>query len=308
MDILNDILNTLNLKGAFYFRTDFSAPWSVKVPEYEQAARFHMVVQGQLNVIIDDTEKVTLSAGEMILIPRGSSHILFDTDYDCAPQLETLLEDVNYDGRGVLVLGDGNDTAKTQLVCGHFSFRKGADHPLLRELPKYQIITPGERAANQMLDDIIRLLVRQTYSEYLGAQASIIRLSEVMFIEMLRMNIVESDSLSSSLAAFNDEHIGRALELIHSFPERHWSVDSLASEVGMSRSRFAKRFRELLGIGPMSYLSDWRLQKALARLVGSRQSVQQIAKESGYQSPAAFTRAFTAKFEVSPSKYRQSSA
>lgn len=307
MDILNDILDTLNLKGAFYFRTDFSTPWSVKVPEYKQAARFHMVVQGQLNVVIDG-EQLSLSAGDMILIPRGSSHIIYDTDYECAPQLETLLKDVEYDGRGVLVVGEGNDNAKTKLVCGHFSFRDGADHPLLRELPKYQIITPGERAANQALDDVIRLLVRQTYSGQLGAQASVIRLSEVMFIELLRLNIIKNENLVSTLAAFSDNQIGRSIELMHAHPERHWSVDSLASDVGMSRSRFAKKFRELLNMGPMSYLSDWRLQKALASLDGSRQSVQQIAKESGYQSPAAFTRAFTAKFEVSPSKYRQISA
>jgi len=307
VDILNDILNTLNLKGAFYFRTDFSTPWSVEVPEYQQAARFHMVVQGQLNVVIDD-DKVNLSAGDMILIPRGSSHILYDTESECAPKLETLLKDVEYDGRGVLVVGEGDETAKTRLVCGHFTFRNGADHPLLRELPKYQIITSSERAANQTLDDIIRLLIRQTYSGQLGTEASVIRLSEVMFIELLRLNIMKSDSLANTLAAFSDKHIGRAIELIHTFPDRHWSVDSLASEVGMSRSRFAKRFRELLDMGPMGYLSDWRLQKALAQLDGSRNSVQQIAKESGYQSPAAFTRAFTAKFDISPSKYRQLSA
>ncbi len=308
MDILSDILDTLNLKGAFYFRTDFSTPWSVKVPEYEQAARFHVVVQGNLNVRIDGGEEQSLRAGDMILITRGASHVLYDKDHAHAPKLETLLEDVDYNGKGVLVVGDGNDNAKTKLVCGHFTFRNRADHALLRELPKYQIITPSERASNQMLDDIIRLIVRQVYSTHLAVEASVIRMSEVMFIEILRMNIDTAAKLQNSLAAFADKHIGRSIELIHTNPSYHWSVDSLAAEVGMSRSRFAKRFRELLDMGPMSYLSDWRLQKALASLDGTRQSVQEIAKESGYKSPAAFTRAFTAKFDISPTKYRQMTA
>jgi AraC-like DNA-binding protein len=305
MDILSDILDTLNLKGVFYFRTDFSKPWSVKVPEHKQAARFHMVVQGQLNVRIDNGEEHSLTAGDMILITGGASHVLYDTDCEKAPKLETLLEDVGYDGNGVFVVGDGDEVAKTKLVCGHFTFRTGADHPLLNELPKYQIISESERASNAMLDDIIKLLIRQVYSKKLAIEASVIRMSEVLFIELLRMNIHKTETLKGVLAAYRDNQIGRSLGLIHASPSFPWSVDSLASEVGMSRSRFAKRFRELLDMGPMTYLSEWRMQKALARLHDSNHSIEEIAKLSGYRSPAAFTRAFKDRFDVSPSKYRQ---
>ncbi len=304
MDILSDILDTLNLNGVFYFRTDFSTPWSVQVPEHKQAARFHMVVQGRLNVRIDNKEH-SLTAGDMILITGGASHILYDTDYQQAPKLETLLEDVGYDGNGVLVVGEGDDRAKTKLICGHFTFRTDADHPLLSVLPKYQIITQNERASNPMLDDILNLIIRQVYSSQLAIQASVIRMSEVMFIELLRINIDKNDKLKGVLAAFSDKQIGRSIGLIHANPSFHWSVENLASEVGMSRSRYARRFRELLDMGPMTYVSEWRMQKALARLHESSDSIQEVAKLSGYQSPAAFTRAFRAKFQMSPSKYRK---
>ena len=306
MDILNDILDTLDLKGVFYFRTDFSSPWSVKVPDFQQAARFHMVVQGQLNIGFDADTVVTLGPGDLILIPRGRSHTLFCTDGADAPDLETLIEDVGYDGNGVLVVGEGDESAKTKLVCGHFSFRNRADHPLLRSLPDYHVVTSSERAANQFFDDISRILIRQAYSDDVGYHATVIRLSEILFVELLRMGLNDNGFVKTSLSVFSDPQISKSIELIHANPESHWSVESLALAVGMSRSRFAKRFRELLDMGPMAYLSDWRLQKALAQLDGSRQSVQEIARKSGYQSPAAFTRAFTAKFDVSPTTYRQS--
>jgi transcriptional regulator GlxA family with amidase domain len=105
-------------------------------------------------------------------------------------------------------------------------------------------------------------------------------------------------------SALKDKQIGRALSLIHAEPERAWTVEALARELGMSRSSFSDRFRELVGCGAMSYVSDWRLQKALAMLDESNWSIQEIATRSGYQSPAAFTRAFAAKFATSPTKYR----
>lgn len=305
MDILNDVLDTLDLNGALYFRTDFSAPWSVTVPVLEGAARFHLVVQGQCTVTLPNDRVITLNPGDLILIPRGQTHMLSDSPVENAPQLETVLEKVNYDGEGVLVVGDGDKTAATQLICGHFTFRKNADHPMLRALPDFLVTTSSMRAQNPWLDDILRLISRQMFSDQAGSDASVRRLSEVMFIELLRIGIEEQEQMESLLAGFRDPHVGQALELLHKKPSSAWTVKSLAKEVGMSRSSFADRFAELVGQGPMSYLSDWRLQKALSLLDQSNTSVQQVAAESGYQSPAAFTRAFAGKFGIAPTKYRQ---
>lgn len=305
MDVLNDILDTLNLKGALYFRTHFSPPWAVEVPNLEQAARFHLVVQGQCHISFPSGATVTLGPGDIILIPKGRSHILADRARMQAPALETVLEDVGYDGNGVLVVGEGASDAATQMVCGHFTFRGGADHPILRALPDYLLTTASVRAQQPWLDEMLRLVARRVFAEEMGASATVIRMSEIVFIELLRVGITQSGELRTVIDAFRDPQIGRALQLIHAHPEQAWTVEKLAGQVGMSRSRFAERFSELMGTGPMAYLSDWRLQKALGLLDKSRCSVQQIAIQTGYQSPAAFTRAFSGKFGFPPTEYRR---
>jgi len=305
MDPLSEILGTLNMKGMFYFRTSFAGKWGVSVPEYQQAARFHLVAQGQLNVGLPSGKNVLLNPGDIILIPHGSSHILSDSPRDEAPKLETVLEDVGYDGNGLLVVGDGYDHKKTKLICGHFSFREGADHPLLRALPDHFIITPADRAENPLLEDVMRILLRQVFATNGSSIASVTRLSETMFIEILRMNLVGDESYDKIMSAFSDQKISRAISLIHSNPNKGWTVESLASEIGMSRTRFAHRFKELIQMGPMAYLFEWRLQKSLQLLESSTLNVQQIALETGYKSSAAFSRAFSGQFDCTPSEYRQ---
>lgn len=304
MDILNDILDTLDLNGALYFRTDFSGSWAVTVPVLESAARFHLVVQGQCTFAMPNETSITLNPGDLILIPRGQTHILSDSPVESAPPLETVLEQAAYDGKGILIVGDGDKSASTQLICGHLTFRENADHPMLRALPNYLLTTASERAENPWLDDVLRLVSRQMFSGHVGSDASVKRLSEVMFIEILRIAIEDQRDIKPILKGFHDPHVGKALSLLHKTPAAHWTVKSLAKEVGMSRSSFADKFAELIGQGPMSYLSDWRLQKALFLLDESNIPVQQVAERIGYQSPAAFTRAFAGKFGLSPSQYR----
>ena len=305
MDILTDIFNTLDLKGALYFRTDFSSPWSVEVPDLEDAARFHLVVQGQCHVSLPTGESVTLGAGDMILIPRGQSHVLADHETKSAPSLETVLDDLKYDGNGVLIAGQGDDAASTKMVCGHFTFRRGAEHPVLNLLPNCIRTTAGDRAREPLLDEILRLISRRIFIEDLGSEASITRMSEIVFIELVRAGIGSDERLSSMINSFRDKYIGHALELIHSRTPEPWTVESLGREVGMSRSRFSDRFTELMGISPMAYLAEWRLQKSLTLLDDLRTSVQQVSNTIGYQSPAAFTRAFSKRFGESPSQYQK---
>ena len=305
MDLLSDILNTLDMKGIFYFRTSFAGKWGVTVPQFEQAARFHLVVQGQLHVSFPSGEALVLGPGDLILIPHGCSHILSDSVCSTAPALETVLTDLGYDGNGVLVVGEGYEHSKTKLVCGHFDFRKGADHPLLRALPDYFIVTPSMRAANPILDDVMRILLKQVFSTQMGSTASVTKLSEIMFIELLRINLTGNKNFENIMAAFTDQKISQAISVIHAQPDAPWTVESLALEIGMSRSRFAHRFKELMGLGPMAYLLEWRLQKSLSLLDMSNMSVQQISSKSGYKSSAAFTRAFSSQFGISPTEYRK---
>jgi len=306
IDVLSDIFDTIRLRATLYFRTDYTPPWAITVPAYRQTVRFHLVVQGRCHVGLVSGRGVDIAAGDLIIIPRGQEHVLSDAPGRTPAPLERVLRDSGYDGSGAFVVGAGNPAASTQMVCGHFGFSEGADHPLLRALPEAIVMTPADRARHPLLDETLRLVVRRAFTETLGSAAAIARLSEVFFIEAVRASVEQCPELARILGAMTDPQIGRALELMHKDASHPWTVESLATAVGMSRSRFADRFSELMSDGPMSYLSDWRLQRALVLLNQSRANVQEVANKVGYQSAAAFTRAFAQKFGAPPSELRQS--
>jgi AraC-like DNA-binding protein len=241
-----------------------------------------------------------LEPGDLILVPYGSAHILSDTFGRDAIPLEDVVANTGYTGEGTFVVGSGDPTASTQMICGHFTFAEGADHPLLHALPKTLHLTAADRARQPILDDVLRLLVRRIFQNSPGMFASISRLSEVLYIEALRVGIDRSPELQRIFSAVYDPQIGEALSVMHHRFNHDWTVDSLASEVGMSRSRFAERFRELIGSGPKEYLTDWRLQKARLLFGHSRVSVKEAAYLTGYRSPAAFSRAYAKKFGYPP--------
>lgn len=308
MDLLNDILSTLNLKGTLYFRTEFSGRWAVTVPVLAEAARFHLVVKGCCHVRIGEDQYQVLRPGDIILIPKGKSHILSDSPQATAPPLEKVISQSGYNGNGLLVYGSKSVGLQTQMVCGHFSFRSGADHPVLRYLPEFITVRADDRKQLPLLDQSLRLIAERVFSESLGSTAAVTRLSEIVFMEILQSSINANDEHSFILKALQDSKIAKSLQLIHNNPAQQWTVDSLAGEVAMSRSRFSDRFRNLVGETPMTYLAQWRLQKSLELLGDTRRPIQQVANQSGYQSPAAFTRAFHEKFGISPSEYRVQTA
>ena len=305
MDLLEDIFDTLNLRGALYFRTEFSGPWAVTVPELEQAARFHLVMQGNCHVELVGGTSVALTPGDLVMIPRGRSHILSDRAGRNARPLETVLQDAGYDGRGVLRVGERDPQAETQLLCGHYTFRTLAEHPLINALPGVIVISMAERLREPWLDEMLRMMAQRVFSDDLGSATSVKRLSEIVFSETIRIGVAKDERFAAVLDGFRDPQVGRALELIHAKPENAWTVASLAKEVAMSRSAFAKRFSDTLGVSPMRYISDWRLQRALELLENPRVSVQRVASDIGYQSPAAFSRAFSGKFGLAPADYRR---
>ena len=304
MDVLSDIFETIQLRGTFYFRTDFSGSWGTTVPDHGNATRFHFVVEGRCHVTLPSGTAVTLNPGDLILISGGARHVLRHAPEGDAPPLETVLRQAGYNGEGFLAIGTGDPAAATRMICGHLSFATGADHPLLRALPDHVVIPPAMRARLPWLDETLRLLVRHVFSSHTGAVAAVTRLSEVVFIEAVRSAIEQSQALSRILHAFAEPRIGRTLQLMHARPAEPWTVESLATTVGMSRSRFASQFEELVGCGPIHYLSEWRLQRALALLPRSSASVGAIARELGYSSTAVLTRSFTQKFGRPPTAMR----
>ncbi len=304
MDVLNDIFETIQLQGNFYFRTDFSAPWATTVPPFARAARFHHVVRGRCWCRVEGVEPLMLETGDFILIPNGASHVLADKPTDVAPPLETVLEAAGYRGEALLSIGSGDPRAATQLVCGHLTFRSGADHPLLRAMPPFIHIAEATRSRRPWFDEILKILVTHVFNGHPGSIAVVTRLSEVLFIEAIRSAGDEAPRLKAMIEGFSDDRIGWAIALMHRDPAKHWTVGMLARAVGMSRTRFAILFHDLIGMAPIGYLAEWRLQKAVALLTTTRKTIGEIAPASGYASPAAFTRAFVERFGKPPRQMR----
>lgn len=307
MDILSDIFETVQLRGTLYFRTDFSHPWGVTVPPLGRATRFHYVLAGSCWLQLGEAAPVQLNRGDFVLVPGGLSHILTSAPDQSAPPLEALLYEANYQGDGYLVLPGGDPQAGTQLVCGHFSFARGADHPLLRAMPDRIIITAADRERRRWLSAVLDLLATTIFHDPHAPVGVVRRLSEVVLLEALRSAEDEAPEVRRMIAGFADPRVGRAIALIHREPERAWTIDSLAREAAMSRTRFAARFRALIGTTPIAYLSEWRLQRAAALLASSSRPVGEIAHACGYTNAASFARAFAERFGETPNRFRQSS-
>lgn len=308
MDLLSDILDTIALRGQIYFRTNFTGPWSVAVPHYRRAIRFHYVIQGICHVSTDAGQELTLRQGDIALIPSGAAHILSDQVGRIAAPLETVLQDAGFTGEGALCLGGGDDSHATQMICGHFVFAEGSDHPLLRAMPQHLHITTGMRARNLWLDEALRLMARQMMNDSQGAAAAVRRMSEVIFIEAVRCCAEQSKELERILLALRDAKISRALAAIHQMPANPWTVEKMAAVAAMSRSRFADRFQELTGMAPLAYLTEWRMQRARRMLASTSANIQEVAGAVGYQSAAAFTRAFAAMYGEPPTDFRRREA
>lgn len=309
-DVLSDILDTVALRAALYFRTDFYPPFSVAVPVFERAARFHLAVQGDCVVRLGDGSCVTLRPGDLALIPNGSAHVLESGSGYATKPVAKAVAIPGVADNGAFVVGEGPASQSCQLVCGHFNFADGADHPLLRAMPDLLHITAADRAQHPMLDDVVGLIARRIFAGDAGTSASVSRLSEVLFIEIMRLGVSQAPDIGRVMSAVYDPQIGRALTLIHNDVASDWTVESLAKAVAMSRSGFAGRFRELVGSAPMSYLAEWRLQRALHLVSVNKAPIKAIAAQVGFHSAAAFTRAFSERFGYPPTKHlsRESNA
>lgn len=306
MDTLSSILNALNFNSAFYYATDFHPPWSIRVPSFRRVARFHYVVQGHCWVRMDGAEKPRLlTAGDIVIVPHGQTHVLSDSQ-DASPlALEQAMAQSDYRGEGIFRFGDGGNSHATQLVCGHFEFDEDFDHPLVDSLPT--LISCNENAGLEFswLKDSLRFLSHVAQSEPMGAHSIIKRLSEIIFIQSIRYWYQRNADGDGFLAALQDANLSRSLLAFHRDHGCDWSVEQLARSAGMSRSLYAERFKSALGMAPMAYVTQWRMQVAKRLLRQSTLSIEQIAAEVGYESLPAFSKAFKRVVESNPGEYRR---
>ncbi|NKB57931.1 MAG: helix-turn-helix domain-containing protein [Alphaproteobacteria bacterium] len=306
MDLLSDILNLMQLSGTLYFRTSFTAPWGIQVPQFENVSRFHYVHRGRCFAHVKgQKETVALEQGDLIIITRGAQHTLSDPVDADAQTVDRVVEISGFSGRGALIYGEAGAGHETQLICGHFAFDPGARHILLDALPAYLLIKDYGKSTPDWLDDTLKIIGGEAGNDGLGSDLIALKLSEIIFTQAIRKYLSTDGRTRAGLAGFSDSQICRALEAIHSEPSKSWTVEDLARVAGLSRTSFSNRFSELLDHTPLNYLTAWRMQIARRLLIDSELPIIEVAEQSGYRSEAAFGRVFKRHFEIPPASYRR---
>src|SRR5580765_8234773 len=317
MDVLSEVLKVVKLQGALFYNAELSAPWSIRaasscavarylVPDAEHLIIYHFLTEGRAFLRLDSGERIPLNAGDLVMIPHGDPHIVENgpptpTVDDCEH-----LEEVLGQGLRLWRFGGGGET--TKFICGYMACDPELSGVFLSGLPAAFKVSIRSDPSGRWLEDSIRFSVDHASDSRAGGEAVLAKLSEVLFVETLRAYIANLPKEQNGwLAGARDSEVGKTLALMHRNPAHPWTIASLAKEAGVSRSVLAERFRHYLNEPPMSYLTRWRLQLGAQMLASTSYSVAQIGAEVGYESEAAFNRAFKREFMVPPARFRSQS-
>ena len=318
IDTLSEVLRTVRLTGATFFSAEFRAPWGFTSPPIGALASavpdrdghlvlYHVVLEGDAVARVDGEPDVHLGPGDVIAFPHGHAHRVWSGRttrwLDTTPAVRRALS-------GELEVTRGGGTgARTRFVCGYFSCEPQAEQLFLAGLPPIVTVSLRDGGERNWLEDAIRFLAVEAASSQPGRLALLTKLSEALFVDTLRRWMAAMpDDQRGWLAGARDAITGRALALLHRDPARHWSVDHLAREAGTSRSTLVERFTRFLNEAPMSYLARWRLRLGARLLETTGQGVIEIAAAVGYESEAAFNRAFRREYGLPPGRYRRQHA
>jgi AraC-like DNA-binding protein len=315
MDALSDVLRVVRLTGGVFLDARFSAPWAlagnVRPEEMRlflaspssQVIGFHYIVSGRLVAHVLGGEPVELGPGEIVLLPRNDLHVL-GSAYGLTPEpaSEVVMPDP---GAGIWRVAHGGGGEETHIVCGYLG---GASdqNPLIASLPQLLTLNVAETPGGAWIAQSFAFAAQQLAEGAAGGATVISKLSELMFVEAVRRYIETLPPEETGwLAGLRDPAVGRAMALMHTRAAEDWTAETLAGEVNLSRSAFADRFTQLVGMPPMKYLTTWRMQAAAQRLRDTRQTIAQIAYDVGYESEAAFTRAFRREMGQPPATWRK---
>ena len=320
MDLLSDVLKVVSLESAVYFNAEFSDPWCVHMPVSREVAPllhlsdrsehviiFHLLCEGHAYVRLDDGGKVVLRPGDIVSFPHGDGHTLGGgrriEPIEARAPLPTLM------ARGLEpARGGGGGSAIARFICGFLACEPRLSRSFLDGLPPVLVVNVRDDAAGQWLENSLKFSVGEAIRKRPGAEGMLAKLSEVVFAETLRRYVHGlPDNVTGWLAGTRDPEVSRALTILHRRFAEPWTVAALAHEVGVSRTVLADRFRHFLDVPPMAYLTRWRLRLGARALLTSSRSVAEIAAEVGYESEAAFNRAFKREYALPPARYRKAS-
>jgi AraC-like DNA-binding protein len=298
-DPLGEALHFLRMNGAFYCRSELSAPWGMTMMAMPGYLWFHVVTSGQVLLEAPGGETTPLRPGDLGLVPHGEGHVLRSEPGVAAPGvLELEREEIS---ERYEILRHGGGGAPTTLICGAVRFDHPAARNLVEILPPILRVEASGSLQSDWMQSTLRLMAAEARELRPGGEAVITRLGDILVVQAIR-EWLETDPAARTgwLGALQDPQIGHAISLIHRDPARAWSVAALADELAMSRSAFAARFTELVGDPAMQYVTRWRMQIAASSLKDEGATVAELAARLGYRSEAAFARAFKRVIGVPP--------
>lgn len=308
-----DVLAQLRVSGAVVLRHRYKVPWAIDVPSAQELVTmlgvdtqativpFHIVTQGWLDYIPETGDKIRVATGQFIVCMNGNGHLLINGKPNKTLTFGDLIYHENYQQA---CSEEGGETA---ILCGAFLLRNTRNNPIISALPEVLHVDALGQQSTFAMQQIYRLFVNELQADNCGKDYMLERLLEVMYTESIRDYVSKHPGLSGNwLSALSDQRVNAALNYIHKNISSDITVSLLADKVHMSASRFAALFKQAVGLAPMRYIANWRMQVAANKLLNSTRSVGQIAEQAGYGSAAAFNHAFTRVYNCSPAAWRKS--
>jgi AraC family transcriptional regulator, alkane utilization regulator len=317
MDALSDVLRLARLTGGVFLHAEFSAPWCVVgrfapemcAPFMEDPVRhvipYHYVVEGELCVALDDEAPTTVRAGELIMFPRNDAHHMGSDVAHPPVKIRELLGPAT--DAGLLAIRHGHGGAATRLVCGYLACDVMRGNPVFETLPASIRLRIEEAGPAEWIRTTFQYAAGEIAAGRAGSATVLAKLSELLFVEAVRRYASTlPPGHGGWFAGLQDPVVARVLALMHGAVSRDWNVEELGRAAGLSRSALAERFGRIMGMPPMQYLGQWRMHVAAQALRGSAIPLARLAGQVGYESEAAFSRAFRKAFGSSPAAWRRS--
>ena len=314
MDALSDVLRAVRLSGAIFFDVHASDPWVAETPPgssivgrmfpgADHVISYHVITRGHCWASVIGEAPIQLAAGDVIVFPHGDAHVLSSAPGMHSPPDLGLYRRPS-DAQLPFTMSVGSaDTESARFVCGFLGCDARPFNPLLDALPRAIHVGEHEDGA---IGAFVQFALAEASDPRPGGEAVLGRLSELMFVDVVRRYVdTLPEERTGWLTALREPVIGRALTAMHRRPAHDWTLESLAHEVGLSRSALADRFTHIVGQPPMQYLTNWRMQLAANHLRSGTDSVAAIAERVGYKSEAAFSRAFKRAVSSAPSQWRR---
>src|SRR5687768_6868241 len=313
MDALSDVLRAVRLSGAFFFDVHARAPWVAETPPGRSVVHamfpgsdhlisYHLLMEGSCWLEIENERPIKLAAGDIVVLPHGDTHVLCtEIGMRKSPQMSLYRrpDAGNLLPTKIQVGTEGGEQA--HFVCGFLGCDSRPYNPLLTALPRMIHIS---NHASGALGEYFKLALAESRNR-MGGECMLGRISELMFVDVIRRYLESLPAERTNwLSGLRDAYVGRALMALHANPSRDWTLEALAQEAALSRSAFAERFGQYVGQPPMQYLTNWRMQLATNYLRNGTESVASIGNRVGYESEAAFSRAFKKVVGTPPSEWR----